>query len=643
MSGTASNNKGEIMNFFAKTVSFYKKHDTAIIRVLVMLLFSLCLPILIEWVVRDSFSAAIGWLNYNPPAYLFTAVFFYFIIFFGFTIFRRVDFPILIVSVVVIGLGTASYFKSSYRSEPLYPWDLLIISEAADISSEMDLTPTASIISAAVITLLVFAVLFSAHIFFTKTKVFRKHKRTKKRNIQLVVQFVSSLAVLICYTVFVLNNTSLMSYFGISESAFRQPQAYLRNGFVQSFVMNTKYILPEKPAGYSEKSVNEIVSEISEYSNKQTSGIKPNIILLMSESYADISLCENVTYHDNIFVSTDFLKKHYVSGTLLGAQFGGGTCNSEFEVLTGFSMSYLPSGCTPYQQYFNTETVSYPRFLKSLGYTTVAIHSYGRQFWNRDVAYPNMGFDKFLAEESFVDPLRRRGLIKDDELVNKIIEEYNANLPSGKPFFNFSVSMQNHGAFTDGQYLESYRTSLSCDELTSKQEGILTTYATGIRDANIALDKLINYFSNVDEPTIICMFGDHLGSLGGNDDIYIKSGYMKDPSTSAEEASKKYTTPFFIWDNYTNYNFTADKMSFYQLVPSICSWYKLDRPMFYDYLVNQQGFFRGSALGTHLDADGNASYELSDLAQEAYKKHSILQYDMMFGKGYSKDSLYSLK
>lgn len=629
------------MNFGDKLYGFYKRHDTAILRVLAMMVYCLCLPILTEWVVRGSFAEALGWVYDRPAAYLFTSVFFYFLTFFFFTLMRRIDFPILIVSVVAFGLGVASYFKNSYRSEPLYPWDLGIISEAADISSEMDLTPTGAMIIGAVIILAIFALLLTLHIVFFKKQIFRKHPRTKKRNLQLGIQIFASLAVLVCYTLFVLNNTAIMTAFGITESAFRQPQAYRRNGFVQSFIMNTKYILPEKPDEYSSNSVSEAVSSIKDYSNSETGKLKPNIIYLMSESYADISLCENVDFHDDIFVATNHLKKHYVSGTLLGAQFGGGTCNSEFEVLTGFSMSYLPAGCTPYQQYFNTETVSYPRFLKELGYNTVAIHSYGRQFWNRDVAYPNMGFDKFLAEESFVEPLRRRGLIKDDELVAKIIEEYEANLPSGKPFFNFSVSMQNHGAFTDGQYLENYRVNLTCDELNDEQEGILITYATGIRDANIALDKLINYFSGVSEPTIICMFGDHLGSLGGSDEIYIKSGYMGAPEESAEEASKKYTTPFFIWDNFTTLNFTAEKMSFYQLIPSICNWYNLDRPAFFDYLVEQQEYFRGAALGTYLNADGNASYELPAQAQEYYDKHKLLQYDLMFGKGYSEDMLYT--
>ena len=626
------------MKFKQKIKRFYKKHDTAIFRVLTMILTSLLFTVTTEMVVKDSLFLALRWVWERSEAFLFTSILYFFIMFFIFTILRRIDIPILFVGVLSSSIGIANYFKKSYRSEPLYPWDLGIASEAADISSEMKLIPTKYMYIVAAIVILLFAFLLVLRIVLKKKNILRIRKRTKKRNIQVGIQVFSSLAVLVCYFVFVICNSAVMSFFGITESAFRQMSAANRNGVTLSFAMNTKYIVPEKPDDYNTQSVSKAVSSITK---SESQNIKPNIIYLMSESYADISLCENVTYYDDIFGCTEYLKEHYVSGTLLGEQFGGGTCNSEFEVLTGFSMANLPSGCTPYQQYFNKETVSYPRFLQEMGYTTVAIHSYGRQFWNRDIAYPNMGFDKFLAEESFVDPLRRRGLIKDDELVEMIIAEYEANLSTGKPFFNFSVSMQNHGSFTNGQYLEDYRVNLSCEELDENQEGILITYATGIRDANIALDKLLSYFSEVSEPTIICMFGDHLGSLGGSDEIYMKSGYMGDPEESATDLAKKYTTPFFVWDNFTDKNFVAPRMSFYQLIPSICDWYDLDMPLFFEYLVDQQKYYRGTALGLYLDTEGNASFELDKSAEPWLEKHKLLQYDLMFGEKYSMPQLYS--
>lgn len=624
-----------------KFISFINRHDTAIVRVLVMAFWSFVLTLLVEWAVRGSIKDAFNWILSYPAPFLFTSLFYFLVTFFLFTLIRRVDFPILIVSVIACGMGCASYFKNSYRSEPLYPWDFSIISEAADISSEMKIVPTLSMYLIFLIILAVFVLLFVMHKFLTRKKFFVKRKPNKKRKIMLAVQPTVSLAVLICYVVFFLCNSVVMDYFGITESAFRQAAAAKRNGFTQSFIMNTKYIIPEKPDGYSKNLVDEAVSEIQ---SSTTGAVRPNIIYLMSESYADISLCENVTFYDDIFVSTNYLKQNYVSGTLLGEQFGGGTCNSEFEVLTGFSMTNLPTGSTPYQQYFNGKTVSYTSYLKQLGYSTVAIHSYGKQFWNRDVAYPNMGFDKFISEEDFVDPLRRRGLIKDDELVDMIIREYEANKSTGKPFFNFSVSMQNHGGFTNGQYLEDYRTHLSCDELDDEQEGILITYATGIRDANIALDRLLAYFRNVDEPTIICMFGDHLGSLGGNDDIYVKSGFMDGyPEENAENLAQKYTTPFFIWDNFLEQNFIAPQMSFYQLIPSICHWYDLERPKFFDYLLEQQYYLRGNALGLYLDRDGNVSETVPPEAESFLKKHKLFQYDLLFGGKYSLNSIYTAK
>ncbi len=625
-----------------KFISFINKHDTAIVRVLVMAFYSFALTLFVEWAVRGSISTAFNWVISYPAPFLFTSIFYYFVIFFLFTLIRRIDIPILITSIIACGMGCASYFKNSYRSEPLYPWDFGIISEAADISSEMKIVPTVSMYIIFSIILAFFILLVFLHGLLTRKGFFVKRRPDRKRKIMLVVQPVVSVAVLICYVVFFLNNTALMKSFGITESAFRQAAAAKRNGFTQSFIMNTKYIIPEKPDDYSSSSVSEAVDNIR--SSTSTSSVRPNIIFLMSESYADISLCENVTYYDDIFVATNYLKQYHVSGTLLGEQFGGGTCNSEFEVLTGFSMANLPTGCTPYQQYFNGEAISYAAYLKEIGYSTVAIHSYGKQFWNRDVAYPNMGFDKFISEEDFVDPLRRRGLIKDDELVDMIISEYEANKSTGKPFFNFSVSMQNHGGYTNGQYLEDYRVNLSCDELTDEQEGILITYATGIRDANIALDKLISYFQNVDEPTIICMFGDHLGSLGGSDEIYIKSGFLDgSPEDSAENLAQKYTTPFFVWDNYLEQNFVVPQMSFYQLIPSICHWYDLERPKFFDYLLEQQYYCRGNALGLYLDSNGNVSETVPPEAESYLKTHKLFQYDLLFGNKYSLEDIYTSK
>jgi hypothetical protein len=82
-------------------------------------------------------------------------------------------------------------------------------------------------------------------------------------------------------------------------------------------------------------------------------------------------------------------------------------------------------------------------------------------------------------------------------------------------------------------------------------------------------------------------------------------------------------------------------MSFYNLIPSICEWYGLEKPKFYDYLLEQQEVYRGSALGLYLDTQGNASYDCNEQTRTWLNKHKLLQYDLMFGKGYGEKSLYS--
>ena len=81
------------------------------------------------------------------------------------------------------------------------------------------------------------------------------------------------------------------------------------------------------------------------------------------------------------------LQQEAVGGEVYVSVKGGNTANTEFEFLTGNSMAFLPTGSIPYQQYIKSETPSLASYLKSLGYTTTAIHPYNRSGWDRDTVY----------------------------------------------------------------------------------------------------------------------------------------------------------------------------------------------------------------------------------------------------------------
>ena len=69
----------------------------------------------------------------------------------------------------------------------------------------------------------------------------------------------------------------------------------------------------------------------------------------MDESYWDVSELEQYGFAFDTDVSANLhrLQETSASGRAYSPSFGGGTCDVEFEALTGYSVSYLPNGSKP--------------------------------------------------------------------------------------------------------------------------------------------------------------------------------------------------------------------------------------------------------------------------------------------------------
>ena len=83
------------------------------------------------------------------------------------------------------------------------------------------------------------------------------------------------------------------------------------------------------------------------------------------------------------------------SGLAYTSARGGGTCNSEFEFLTGSTLGSLGGGVYPYMFYDMSVPESLPHYFAAQGYGTTAIHPAEASNWRRDVVYGQMGFDEF--------------------------------------------------------------------------------------------------------------------------------------------------------------------------------------------------------------------------------------------------------
>lgn len=210
-------------------------------------------------------------------------------------------------------------------------------------------------------------------------------------------------------------------------------------------------------------------------------------------------------------------------------------------------MGFLPAGSIPYQQYINEELPNLASHLKGLGYQTVAIHPYYKTGWDRDEVYDLFGFDDFLGMESFASPLKYRGYISDQSAFEKIIEQYEQKSSDARMFV-FEVTMQNHGGYSkETPDFDSY---VKLPDVTSRSAQTLAVekYLTLMNRTDRALEELVTYFEEQDEPVILLMFGDHQPSDYITNPVARLTGFDSDGSLEAVQTG--YRVPFVIWSNY---------------------------------------------------------------------------------------------
>ena len=322
---------------------------------------------------------------------------------------------------------------------------------------------------------------------------------------------------------------------------FKPQESYRKYGDYLTFTHSIRYIKGHKPEGYSEDKVEQISAQ---YPGIKGNGKKPNIIMIMNEALADFSSISDIETNEDYMPFIHGLTENTVKGDLFVSIFGGGTSKTEYEALTSNSMAFMPKGSTPYVTYINRKTSSLATNLRAQGYGgMVAMHPYKGSGYKRNKVYPLLGFDKFYDLPEFNNAKVIRNHVSDEGNFDKIIKVYEQNRKKDKkPFFLFDVTMQNHSSY-DRKW-----DNLSDDISTIKDYGDdVNIYLNLVKASDDAFKKLVEYFSNVDEPTMIIMFGDHQPKLNNHFYDNVEKGFSLGDEYKMFE---KYNTPFVIWANY---------------------------------------------------------------------------------------------
>ncbi|MDD7326246.1 MAG: LTA synthase family protein [Lachnospiraceae bacterium] len=453
------------------------------------------------------------------------------IAFFWFNSLKR---SVMLIHIIWSAMAIVFFIVYAERGEPLQVIDFFSIRTAATVAGSYTFRPTRALIIdiMAGIVLTIFYTLIPFDYVLVKTD------RIKK----ILMRIGVGAFMIAMYPVYL--NTNWNGGLGIMTDLFAPIKTYHEYGTTVGFFCVAKYMRLTPPDGYSARETEEIARRalLEKKSNTITS-VKPvNIIAIMNESWADLNYAGKLNTTDEIMPYYDSMQENTIKGHTLVCITGGGTAKTEYEFLTGNSVRRFP-GMVPYVSYFTQNEYSLVSTLEAQGFETAAMHPYKGSNWNREAAYSLMGFDRFYTQDDFdKDVLKYHGHISDQANYEKIIDVIDHKKSKDQPLFLFDVTMQNHGGYSEDDIGSDVTTSgIPCDEAKN--------YLTLEKLSDRALQYLIGYFRDYDEPTIIVMFGDHYPTLPDYFTSVVSGGTDID-RLPLDEKERWYATPFFIWANY---------------------------------------------------------------------------------------------
>ena len=426
-------------------------------------------------------------------------------------------------TVLSFAFGLVNHYVLRFRGRILFPADITGWRTAANVAGGFDYSADQYITQA--------AVLFTAYLFLVFFCVPQRRRKKVKLPAALLLWAVMGGY---CYAFFC---TGMLPALDI----YTQQWVTQRNGFLLNFSIALRYSSVDRPENYSKDLVLELMEEYPGVPAAQ--GEQPvNIVVIMNESFGDLTIFDALNASEDPTPFLHSMEENTIKGWMYSSVTGGGTATIEFEYLTGFTSLFQPPHTVAYQLYVEEGMPSLAALAGSQGYATTAFHPYKSSGWNRVLAYQYLSFDRQMYEEDVTDPYMIRSYISDRsdyEMICRSTEEEDSS-------FFFNVTMQNHSGYAQGWYnlpkAIQLPGNLKAADYSAEQ------FLDLMRESDKALEELIGYYSQCEEPTLVVFFGDHQPPLAN---AFYEELYGKKLSErTTEEVMQQYAVPFFLWANY---------------------------------------------------------------------------------------------
>jgi len=506
-------------------------------------------------------------------------------------LFRRRFAVMALVSVVWITLSVVNYVVICFRTQPFTLADVMLVDDMFSL-----ITVYFNWFQIIGMVLAVIALVGLIVLLVWKTPRRERVEFGPALSILAVV-------VLLCYGGITLGKNSGF----ITERFTTIKDAYQKYGFAYTFIDTFADMGISRPDEYSDDTVQSTARKTGIDDDRTTHAnevVMPNIVFVQLESFFNVDeLADDIIVSHNATPNFKRMLRNWPSGKLFVPVVGGGTANTEFEVLTGMNVDHFGVGEYPYYTVMREMPVeSVAHVLRNIGYDTTAIHNYMAKFYCRDEVYANLGFDVFESME-YMDDLEYGdvGWATDDCIIDSTLSALRST--AGRDFI-FSVTVGTHGKYPTDVLLpcagsmDSIRVIESDEYLNANQ---LTNFLNLAKDMDDFIAEFLDRMEDFGEPTVVVMYGDHLPALDW-DPASLDSGNM-------------FETQYFIWNNY-GAKFQATDIEAYRLSA---------------YLLEQLGVEEGAMFQYH------QSYDVDDYGVGYLTELEILEYDLVYGDNYLYD------
>ncbi|MFP7297223.1 LTA synthase family protein [Neobacillus niacini] len=593
-------------------VTNLKPSKSGLLLALTVSLFSLFTLMIIEVIHRGSIAAFINWADESTVSFVMTFLFLFFLV--GALLFLPTIIFISLIAIEVIFwfvLSLGSYIKYKLRGEFFTPADLYALNEGADISTLMnDLIGWKEIVGF-VVTLILLVAFCIFFIRYKKRVAFRK---------RFILSVISIIGLAIIST-----QPSLFTFRSFSKNV-PTVESYDKFGFIGAYLTLVEKTNIAVPDDYDKEEINKIVKRVNGTAGEDEvdPNFQPNIIVVLAEAMWDPLLLKNANFKEDPLPYFRSLMENYTSGNMLTHVYGGGTFNTELEVLSGLSTRFSPEEV--YYNQVNRPIDSLAYVLRKQGYHATAIHNFKNWYYTRKDIYEEIGFERFFSMEFFNNPSYIGPYIDDRILMKKALEELQKT--KGPDFLNV-VTVASHGPYNDIRYDDLPILATSDKKMTELSKYIINLYTNLLKDVDDSIRLLIEGVKEIDEPTMVVIYGDHLPFLGEEYAVYRELDYFQGDLNNYEEYKKMYQTPLVVWDNFGG----ETKKEDLRMTPNFLGSYILahaKKEMSPIFKISRDLYKQGQTVipkQTFYKQEGVKEAELSD--------YQLLHYDVLRGRQYS--------